>query len=47
MVIQEVIKRARIEKDWLNEVYMGCAIEGENENFISPFEEVLLKVRES
>jgi acetyl-CoA acetyltransferase len=28
MVIQEVIKRASIEKDWLDEVYMGCAIDG-------------------
>ena len=47
MVIQEVIKRAIIDKDRLDEVCMGRAIEGENEVFISPFEEVLLKVRES
>lgn len=36
MVIEEVIKRAGIEKDRIDEVYMGCAIEGENEDFISP-----------
>ncbi|MBS3917474.1 MAG: hypothetical protein KG012_01170 [Deltaproteobacteria bacterium] len=40
MVIEEVIKRAGIEKDRIDEVYMGCAIEGENEDFISPISAV-------
>lgn len=36
IVIQEVIKRAGLEKHQVDEVYMGCAIHGENEDFISP-----------
>jgi len=36
IVIQEVIQRAGLEKHQVNEVYMGCAIHGENEDFISP-----------
>ncbi|MBU2497542.1 MAG: thiolase family protein [Proteobacteria bacterium] len=35
MVIEEVIKRAGIEKNSVDEVFMGCAIEGENEDFMA------------
>jgi acetyl-CoA C-acetyltransferase len=36
LVIDEVVRRAGIEKGRVSEVYFGCAIEAENEDFVAP-----------
>jgi acetyl-CoA C-acetyltransferase len=35
-VIEEALKKAGIPKDKVDEVFMGCAIHAENEDFVSP-----------
>ena len=35
-VIEEALNKASIPKDQVDEVFMGCALHAENEDFVSP-----------